>query len=102
MTDMQGLLPPGLHTVPSAGSYIGKVVATAPGTLFGADGRSVDAANISFTTTIDDQQVVFLLDSYTGRMHIEPAASGAGPGARLVILMAGPPIVTPCMMTYKW
>ncbi len=78
MTDMGKGYYRLVYTVPSAGSYIGKVVATGTWNAFGADGRSVDAANISFTTTIADQQVVFLLDSYTGRMLIEPAASGAG------------------------
>ncbi|MEL7645593.1 MAG: alpha-amylase family glycosyl hydrolase [Anaerolineaceae bacterium] len=67
-----------VYTIPSAGSYIGKVVATGSWNGFGADGRSTNAANISFSTTTADQQVVFLLDSYTGRLLIQPAASSSG------------------------
>ena len=78
MTDMGKGYYRLVYTVPSADDYIGKVVATGTWNAFGADGRSVDAANIGFTTTTADEQVVFLLDSYTGRMLIEPAASGVG------------------------
>jgi glycosidase len=65
-----------VYTIPSAGSYIGKVVLTGSWNGFGADGRSTNAANISFTTTTADQQVVFLLDSFTGRLLIEPVEAG--------------------------
>ncbi len=67
-----------VYTVPTAGSYIGKAVVTGTWDGFGGDGRSTDAANINFTTTEPDQQVVFLLDSFSGRMLIEPAASSTG------------------------
>lgn len=67
-----------VYTIPAAGSYIGKAVITGTWNGFGTDGRSSDAANINFTTTTDNQDVVFLLDSYSGRMLIQPAASSAG------------------------
>jgi len=67
-----------VYTVPGIGSYIGKAVATGSWNGFGGDGRSSDAANISFTTTEADQQMVFLLDAYSGRMLIEPVSSGTG------------------------
>jgi len=68
-----------VYTIPSAGSYIGKAVITNTWNGFGADGRSSDAANISFTTTEPNQDVVFLLDSFSGRMLIEPISSSTGP-----------------------
>jgi glycosidase len=67
-----------VYTVPVIGSYIGKAVATGSWNGFGADGRSSDAANISFTTTEADQDVVFLLDTYTGRLLVELATSSTG------------------------
>ena len=78
MTDMGNGFHRLVYTIPAAGSYIGKVVVTGTWNGFGADGRSSDAANINFTTTEADQEVVFLLDSFSGRMLIEPASSGAG------------------------
>ncbi len=42
MTDMGKGYYRLVYTVPSAGSYIGKVVATGTWNAFGADGRSVD------------------------------------------------------------
>ncbi len=68
-----------VYSIPTAGSYIGKAVITGSWLGFGADGRSTDAANISFTTTTDNQDVVFLLDAYLGRMLIEPVSEGTGP-----------------------
>lgn len=65
-------------TIPAAGSYVGKVVQTGSWSGFGADGRSTDAANISFATSIANQEVIFLLDAFTGRLLIEPVTSGAG------------------------
>ncbi len=78
MTDMGNGFHRLVYTIPAAGSYIGKVVVTGTWNSFGGDGRSIDAANISFTTTEADQDVVFLLDNFSGRMLIEPASSGAG------------------------
>ena len=77
MTDMGNGFHRLVYTIPAAGSYIGKAVITGIWNGFGGDGRSSDAANIDFTTTEPDQEVVFLLDSYTGRMLIEPASSSA-------------------------
>ena len=68
-----------IYTIPTAGSYIGKVVVTGSWLGFGADGRSSDAANINFTTTTDNQDMVFLLDSYSGRLLIEPVSTSTGP-----------------------
>ncbi len=66
-----------VYTIPSPGSYIGKVVATGTWNAFGADGRSSDALNISFTTTEPEQDVVFMLEDLVERA-IAPAASSAG------------------------
>ena len=68
-----------IYTIPTAGNYIGKVVVTGSWLGFGADGRSSDAANINFTTTTDNQDMVFLLDSYSGRLLIEPVSTSTGP-----------------------
>ena len=78
MTDMGNGFHRLVHTIPLAGSYIGKVVITGSWDGFGADGRSTDAPTISFTTTEPNQDVVFLLDSFSGRMLIEPASIGTG------------------------
>ena len=78
MTDMGNGFYRLVYTIPSAGSYLGKAVITNTWNGFGADGRSSDAANISFTTTEPNQDVVFLLDSFSGRMLIEPASIGTG------------------------
>ncbi|MDY0125139.1 MAG: alpha amylase N-terminal ig-like domain-containing protein, partial [Anaerolineaceae bacterium] len=79
MTDMGNGFHRLVYTIPTAGSYIGKAVVTGTWNGFGADGRSSDAANINFSTTEPNQDVVFLLDSFSGRMLIEPVSSGIGP-----------------------
>ena len=66
------------YTVSTAGSHIGKVTATGTWDAFGADGRSKNADNVNFTTTTADEEVVFLLDSRSGRVLIEPQGSGTG------------------------
>ncbi len=66
------------YTVANPGSYIGKVTSTGSWRAFGADGRSVDAANISFTTTTANEVVVIWLDTNTGRLTITPNSSTAG------------------------
>ena len=66
------------YIIPTAGSYIGKVTTTGSWDAFGADGRSKDAANISFTTTAPNETVIFLLDANTGRVTITPNGSGTG------------------------
>jgi glycosidase len=68
-----------VYTIPAAGSYIGKATTTGSWNSFGADGRSVNAGNISFTTTEANQQMVFLLDAFSGRMLIEPVLTSTGP-----------------------
>ena len=78
MTDMGNGFYRLVYTITAAGSYIGKVVVTGTWNGFGADGRSSDATNINFTTTEPNQDVVFLLDSFSGRMLIEPTSSGTG------------------------
>ena len=67
-----------VYNVASPSSYIGKAVITGTWNGFGADGRSTDAANIDFITTEANQDVVFLLDTYTGRLLIEPVSTGTG------------------------
>lgn len=79
MTDMGNGFYRLVYTVSIAGSHIGKAVITGSWNGFGADGRSTDAANINFITTDPNQDVVFLLDSFSGRMLIEPVSSGTGP-----------------------
>ncbi len=65
------------YTIATAGSYIGKIASTGAWRAFGADGRSMDAANVNFTTTLDSQVVIFILDTNTGRLTITP--NGANP-----------------------
>ena len=55
-------------TIPAAGDYIGKITRTGSWDAFGADGRSSDAQNVTFTTTAADQLVIFMLDARTGRV----------------------------------
>ncbi len=66
------------YPVATAGSYIGKVVATGSWRAFGADGRSADAANVEFVTGSDNQVVAFLLDTNSGRLTITPHGTGSG------------------------
>ena len=78
MTDMGNGFYRLVYNVASPSSYIGKAVITGTWNGFGADGRSTDAANINFITTEANQDVVFLLDTYTGRLLIEPVSTGTG------------------------
>jgi autotransporter-associated beta strand protein len=61
-----------------AGSYIGKVTETGTWNAYGLQGRSTDAGNLDFTTTVAGETVVFLLDTNTSRVtvtqHDTPAA----------------------------
>lgn len=65
------------YAIPTAGSYIGKIVATGSWRAFGGDGRSTDAGNVNFTTTQDNQLVIFLLNAYTGRLSVTLNGVGA-------------------------
>ncbi len=56
--------------IATAGSYIGKVVETGTWNAYGANGRSNDAGNLSFTTASDNETVVFLLDTNTSRVTV--------------------------------
>jgi len=67
-----------VYTVAEIGPNSGRVVATGTNYSFGVDGRSVGTINFTFTTTEADQDVVFLLDTYTGRMLVELASSSTG------------------------
>jgi glycosidase/fibronectin type 3 domain-containing protein len=72
----------GLHylgyPVASSGSYIGKVTTTGAWDAFGADGRSIDAANVPFQVFTANDVVRFLLDTTSGRLAIyAPPAGGA-------------------------
>ncbi|MBN1874645.1 MAG: hypothetical protein JXA33_10480 [Anaerolineae bacterium] len=66
------------YPIPTAGNYSGKVTTTGSWDAFGADGRSTNAGNINFTTTSDNQTMVFLLDTNTGRLTITPHSSSTG------------------------
>ncbi len=78
MTDLGNGYQRLVYSIPTAGSYSGKVVVTGGWDGFGADGRSVLGVYLDFTTSVDNEDVVFLLDTVSGRLLIEPAASGAG------------------------
>lgn len=78
MTDMGNGFYRLVYPVAAPATHLGRAVITGSWTGFGADGRSTDATNISFTTTEPNQDVVFLLDSFSGRMLIEPLSSGTG------------------------
>ncbi|MEW5987056.1 MAG: alpha-amylase family glycosyl hydrolase [Chloroflexota bacterium] len=67
------------YTIAAPGSYIGKVTQTGSwGEQYGADGRSVDGVNLSFTTTTANETIIVLLDTRSGRLTITPNGSGAG------------------------
>ncbi|GAP62309.1 hypothetical protein ARMA_0732 [Ardenticatena maritima] len=68
-----------MYTITTAGAYIGKVTSTGSWDAFGADGRSKDAANIAFSTTSDNQPVLFVLDAQEGRVNILPQGGGTTP-----------------------
>ncbi|MBN1261758.1 MAG: hypothetical protein JXB35_13865, partial [Anaerolineae bacterium] len=72
LTDLGNGLFYAALTIATPGGHIGKVTATGTWDAFGADGRSKDAANVNFTTTVADEIVAFLLDTYTGRLIITP------------------------------
>ena len=63
-------------TIATAGTYDGKITHTGGwGEQFTAGGRAKDGGSISFTTTQDNQEVVFLLDANHGRLLIAPKAA---------------------------
>ena len=66
------------YSISTPGDYIGKAVVTGSWDGFGADGRSIDATNLNFTTTSADETVIFLLDTNTGRLMITPQGSATG------------------------
>ena len=67
-----------VYTVAEPGPNSGRVVVTGTNYSFDIDGRTVGATNFLFTTTEPDQDVVFLLDTYTGRLLVELATSSTG------------------------
>lgn len=76
LTDMGGGVYELLTTIPAAGSYLGKVSITgsAPNWHgYDANGRHFNTPdNITFTTTLPNQNVLFRLDLNTGRLQITP------------------------------
>lgn len=60
------------YTVPTTGSYIGKLVHTGTWDKINATGRSISEDNLSFSTTSDNQIVFFLYDARSGRILIVP------------------------------
>jgi glycosidase len=66
------------YSIPTPGSYIGKVTVTASWDGYGGDGRSIDAWNLAFTTDFPNEIVVFLLDTRTGRLTVTPNNSSSG------------------------
>lgn len=67
------------YNVPVAGSYVGKVTETGSwDDQYGSTGRSIDSGTIPFTTTADNQTVIFLLDTWTSRLTVTPNTVSAG------------------------
>ena len=67
------------YTVAVPGTYEVKIVKTGDwNTAFTASGRAVDGGGINFTTTLANQQVIFLLDTKTSRYTAKPNGAGAG------------------------
>ncbi len=61
----------------TAGSYEAKITQTGSwDNQIGADGRNKNAGTISFSTSVANQIVIFLLDMVEGRMAIAPNGSG--------------------------
>ena len=58
------------YTIPTAGSYMGKMVNTGAWAAVGSDGLGVDAANFYFSTAADNTTVVFYLDMNQGRATV--------------------------------
>jgi glycosidase len=66
------------YDITTPGNYIGKITSTGTWRSFGADGRSVNAANVNFSTTTANQTVIFLLDTNLGRIWIGVNQPGTG------------------------
>jgi glycosidase len=64
----------------NAGSYMGKVTSSGSWDAYGLDGRNVDAWNVNFQVFADGDEVLFVVDGYSGRMAIvaPPVSGGAG------------------------
>lgn len=77
MTDMGGGIFQFTGNISTPGNYIGKVTVTGTWDAFGGSdgGRSKDAANVAFATSVVDEQVVFTLDFNTGRVKVETATA---------------------------
>lgn len=59
-----------IYQIPSAGSYMAKIVSTNSWDGFGLDGRSVNSPNIAFSTSVSNEEVTFILNYNTGRVFI--------------------------------
>ena len=73
---------PGLYrlsyVIAAPGTYMYKAVATGTWDGFAVDGRSTNSSPLNFTTTNPNQEVIFLLDVYSGRILALPNQAHAG------------------------
>ncbi|MBE2223741.1 MAG: alpha amylase N-terminal ig-like domain-containing protein, partial [Anaerolineae bacterium] len=68
-------------TVPTAGAHEGKIVSASTWDTVTANGRiagDTGSGNYGYTTTSDNQSVIYYLDTKTGRMGIFPQGSTSG------------------------
>ncbi len=67
------------YLIPTAGTYMAKVVRTGSwDEQYCADGRNINGPVINFTTTGDNQEVVFLLDTRASRLAVTVNQTGTG------------------------
>jgi len=59
-------------TIATAGTYYGKAIEATTWDAIGGDARSINADNIEFTTSVDNEQVIFNVDVLTGIVQIVP------------------------------
>lgn len=70
MTSMGGGIYEYQQTMGAAGTYYYKAVDTGSWDAIGADARSVNADNLSFTTTADNQLAIFKVDALNGTIQV--------------------------------
>ncbi len=66
------------YLIATPGTYMYKAVATGTWDGFAVDGRSTNSSPYNFTTTVADQEVIFLLDVYNGRILALPNQTHVG------------------------
>jgi glycosidase/PKD repeat protein len=65
--------------IPTAGGYQAKIVPTGSwGEQFVADGRAIDGSPVGFTTSVDGEEVIFLLDTRSSRWSVQSNGASAG------------------------